>query len=146
MEVIFGDLTHWNWFIIGLILIVLEVFLPSTFFLWMAIGAVLVGTVLLIEPALSWELQLTIFALFSLISIVLSRYWLGLGSRNESTLSQRGDHYVGNEVVVVESITNGRGKVSVDDTLWLASGPDTAEGERVRVTGVSGVTLLVERS
>ena len=51
-------LTYWHWWILGVALIVLEMFAPGTFFLWMGIASGLVGFILLLAPELGWQYQL----------------------------------------------------------------------------------------
>ena len=38
----------------------------------------------------------------------------------------------------------GGGKVRLDDTLWMANGPDLEAGAEVTVVGVDGTVLRVE--
>ena len=52
--------------------------------------------------------------------------------------------YVGRSYVLDEAIVNGRGKVRIDDTLWVVTGSDRGKGEWVKVTGVDGTRLVVE--
>jgi len=40
-------------------------------------------------------------------------------------------------------IVDGRGRVRVDDTVWLVEGPDLPAGARVQVTGVANTLLRV---
>jgi membrane protein implicated in regulation of membrane protease activity len=47
---------------------------------------------------------------------------------------------------VEQAIQNGRGKVRVGDTQWLAEGPDLPAGTRVKVTAAKGSLLVVERA
>ena len=37
------QLTHWHWWILAVVLLVLEIFAPGTFFMWMGASAVVVG-------------------------------------------------------------------------------------------------------
>ena len=46
---------------------------------------------------------------------------------------------------VAEPIEHGRGKIRVDDTTWKIEGEDSPAGSQVRVIGVDGVMLRVER-
>ena len=48
-------------------------------------------------------------------------------------------------IALNEPIVNGRGKLRVDDTVWKVEGADCPAGVQVRVTGVDGVMLRVER-
>ena len=50
---------------------------------------------------------------------------------------------VGQRGVVCEAIRNGEGKVRLGDGVWLAAGPDMAEGTPVVVDGVRGTKLHV---
>ena len=144
IDTLFSHVVYWTWWIIGLVLIILEVSAPGTFFLWMGISAGIVGIALVVFPELSWEVQLTIFAIFSICSILISRRYLQKNGKDQSALSQRGKRYIGDIVVVEKSIENGIGKVRVEDTLWRAKGIDSAVGDRVRIVGIDGTTFIVE--
>lgn len=78
----------WAWVAFGLILAILEVVVPGFIFLGFAIGAVLVGLVLLVAglPAL-WALLL--FAILSLLAVVGLRR--GFGHRGRDTRIIRHD-------------------------------------------------------
>ena len=38
---------------------------------------------------------------------------------------------------------NGRGKLTIEDTVWQIEGPDMQAGTRITVTGVNDMTLVV---
>jgi membrane protein implicated in regulation of membrane protease activity len=59
-------------------------------------------------------------------------------------MNRRGARLVGETAVVVQAIEHGSGRVHVGDSEWIAKGPDLPVGERVRITGNEGATLLVE--
>jgi inner membrane protein len=50
---------------------------------------------------------------------------------------------IGAQGTVCEAFVNGSGKVRVGDTVWLADGPDLAEGTPVVIAGVRGTRLNV---
>lgn len=136
----------WHWLVLGVALIILEVFAPGTFFLWMGIAAFVVGGLLWVAPELSWEFQVLLFAMLSVSSIVASRMYLRRHpiQSEQSDLNRRGRQHVGKRYVVAEAIVNGSGRVRVGDSLWKASGPDCGVGETVLVTDVEGTVLMVE--
>ena len=103
-----------------------------------------VGGGLLLVPELAWELQLTLFSTLSVITILLSRRYLQKNKGGHSKLSQRGKRYIGRTVTVAEVITNGIGKVQIEDTLWRARGADAAVGEQVKIVAIEGATFEVE--
>lgn len=137
--------TYWHWWVLGVILIVLEVFSPGAFFLWMAVAAGIVGFVLLVAPDVGWEMQILTFALFSVASIVAWRLYLVKSptKTDQPRLNRRGEQYVDRIFTLTEAIVNGQGKIRVDDTTWKISGDDCPAGVRVKVVGADGVVLQV---
>lgn len=140
------QIDYWHWLVVAVVLVVLEVFSPGVYFLWLGVAAALVGGVLWLIPELSWQVQFVLFALFSIASIGLLRLLLARHpiSTDEPTLNRRGEQYIGRVLVLSEPIENGMGKVRVDDTLWRVEGADAPVGQRVRVTGVDGAVLRVK--
>ena len=136
----------WHWWILALALIIVEMFVPGTFFLWMGIAAVVVGLAAWLIPAMGWEFQLMLFAILSLVSIVAWRVYQRRhpDESDQPALNRRGEQYIGRVFVLETPIENGFGKVRVGDTLWRVRGSDAAAGRRVKVVGTEGVLLLVE--
>lgn len=134
-----------------MLLLIIEMIVPASFFIWIGLGALMVGGVelaaLLLDQGLSFTLQLVLFAGFSLLSLLLGRYFLKRHPirTTHRTLNRRGEHYIGRVLTLSEPILNGHGHVKIDDTLWAVKGPDCPEGIQVRVIGVDGSLLVVER-
>ena len=137
---------HWGWWIFGIVLIVLEVAAPGAVFMWMGIAAGIVGIAVFFVPDLNWEYQFLIFALLSVVSILVARRYLKARpiETDQPSLNRRGSQYIGRVFTLTEPIVDGRGKLHVDDTMWKIEGPDMAEGEKVTVTTIDGVVLRVE--
>lgn len=137
----------WHWWAFAAVLLVLEMMLPGIVFLFLAIGAAVVGAVLLVSATLSLELQLFIFALVSVASAIVLRPFLKRlqqGRPADATLNARGEALVGRIIVLDAPILNGRGRVTLGDGSWSVTGPDMVAGARVRVTAVKGAELTVE--
>ncbi len=143
---IFQHPVFWHWFIAAVILITLEIILPTTFLLWTGIGAFVTGIIVWIMPDLSWQAQLVLFAISSVISIVAGRAWVSNRpiETDQPLLNRRGEQYVGRTLTLDEAIVNGFGHVSLDDTRWRIEGEDLATGTRIKVIGVEGTSLKVE--
>ena len=141
-------LQFWHWLILGLALAVIEVLAPGTFFLWLGIAAGLTGLLVLAIPDVAWQLQLIVFGVLSIVSVGAGRAWLRRHplKSEDATLNRRAEQHVGRVFVVEQPIVNGRGTIRVGDSLWRADGPDAPTGARVRVTGVSGTVLQVEKA
>ena len=148
MTVFLQQVEFWHWWVLGVVLLILEVFAPGAFFLWLALAAGIVGLVVMMIPAMAWEAQLLLFALLSVASFLLGRLWLRRHpiETDLPTLNRRGEQYVGRVFTLEEPVVNGNGKIRVDDTTWKIRGDDCVAGTRVRVTGVDGTVLLIDQA
>ena len=145
MDILFSHVVYWTWWIIGLVLVIVEVFVSGAFFLWLGLSAAAVGVVIYFIPDLDWKFQLMIFSVLSISSILLFRRLFQRSAEEKSTLSRRGTRYIGDIVVVEEAIKNGIGRVRVDDTLWRVKGPDSDTGDLVKIVAIEGSTFRVEK-
>ena len=141
-----GDVQFWHWWVLAVLLMLIEVLAPGTFFLWLGMAAGLVGLLLVILPDLGWQLQVLIFAVLAVLSVLAGRAWLKRHpiETADTGLNRRADALVGEVHVLAEAIHTGRGAVKVGDTVWRAEGPDLPKGSRVRIVAVHGTTLKVE--
>lgn len=141
----FADLGAWNWFIIAVILLGLELVTPGVNLLWFGLAAIVVGMLALLT-GITWQWQLVSFAILAVGVFFLVRQLSNPEEETgDSSLNNRAEQYVGRVFVVENAIKNGRGKVRVGDTLWTVQGDDVPEGGRVRVVGANGTVLTVER-
>lgn len=145
--VLFAELNAWHWGIIAAVLIILEMFVPGAFLIWLGIAAAVNSILLIFFPGMSWEAQFVIFAIVSVVSIVMFRQWRNKNpeATDQPSLNRRGEQYVGRTFTLDEPIVNGQGKLQVDDSTWKIEGTDCVSGVQVRVTGVDGVVLRVEK-
>ena len=136
----------WYWWVAATALVVLEILVPGTFFLWMGVSAAAVGVVVWVMPTMEWEWQFFLFAILSVASIALWR----LRQRTHPTVSEdpnvnrRTKRYIGRTFTLAEPIVDGIGKIYVDDSRWRVSGPDCDVGEKVKVVSAESTTLIVE--
>jgi membrane protein implicated in regulation of membrane protease activity len=143
------DLVYWHWMVLGFLLLILEMLAPGAILMWFGAGALLVGSVLYFFPDITWEWQIFIFAIFSLASIFIWKKYSKDNPNDDTefgTLSQRGKSLIGRKVPLVEAITNGVGRVQIDDTFWRAEGDDLALNTLVTIVDADGASLKVEAS
>ncbi|MEW8068479.1 MAG: NfeD family protein, partial [Candidatus Thiodiazotropha endolucinida] len=126
-------------------LMILEVFSPGAFLLWLGLAAGTVGLLLLLIPDITWQIQILLFALLSVTIIVLVRAFLQRRpiETDQPHLNRRGEQYLDRTFTLQEPIVNGEGKIHVDDTTWKITGEDCPAGTRIRISGVQGVVLQV---
>jgi len=136
---------HWWWLILGLALAIAEIVVPGVFLIWIGAAAALTGLVALLLP-IPVAADFVFFAVAAIAMIYAGRRWLAAHpiETSDPLLNNRAGRLIGRNVVVVEEISGGEGRVKVDDGVWNASGPDAAAGTRVRIVGVEGERLKVE--
>lgn len=139
------SLSYWQWRVLAALLLILEVFAPRFVFIWFAASAFIIGLLLVVVPALSWQLQLVGFGGLAILSVI---GWLLLRKRchrasDQPSLNRRGEQHFGT-LTLRDAITNGRGRVHVGDGTWAVNGPDLPADSKVKVTGVDGAILLVD--
>lgn len=140
------QLTYWHWLILAAVLIILEVFAPGAFMLWIGIAAGVVGALLYVFPGLSWEYQFIIFSIAAVGSIIAWRSYRNQHPiiSDEPTLNRRGAQYVGRIFTLETPIVDGIGKIRVDDSTWKIEGADCPAGTKIKVVGIESTVLRVE--
>lgn len=143
MNEMLAGLEFWHWLVLGVALATIEVFAPGASFLWLGISAGIVGALLWLIPGMSWEVQVLIFAILSVASVVIARRYLTSHPLETDlpNLNQRGHQYVGRTFTLEEPVINGQGKIQVDDSTWKITCEDCAAGTQVVIDGVDGVVL-----
>jgi membrane protein implicated in regulation of membrane protease activity len=142
----FASLQPQHWFVLGLILLIAEMMSGTTYLLWPAAAAFIVG-LLSLTGVTSWIVDVSIFAVLVIALTALGRplvqrFRTGGGS---PLLNERAAQLIGGSAVVT-AFANGVGSVKVQDTIWRATSAETlAPGESVTIEAVDGVTLRVKR-
>lgn len=142
----FEFVEYWHWIVFGAVLLILEMLVPGAIFMWFGAGAILVGGVTYLFPDMGWHWQVLIFALVSLASLFAWKRWRKDRPEDDTqsgTLNQRGKALIGRQVPLVEAISNGVGRVQIDDTFWRVEGDDREQGLLVIVVSSDGATLKV---
>jgi inner membrane protein len=142
-----SDLTFlyspWSWFILAGLLLIGELLSPGVFLMWLGGAAALTGLVD-IALGLSWQSEVIIFAVLSAVLVFASWNWVKTQRTPKSDqphLNLRHGAYVGRVFVLEKAISNGSGKIKIEDALWDVDGPDLPVGAKVKVTGVNGLRL-----
>src|SRR5690606_31954884 len=135
----------WAWFVVGLVLLALELVLPGGWFLWLGAGGIVTGLLAFI-PGVTWPLQVTIFGVLALAIVVGWRLYSRdrKSTSDRPLLNRRAETFIGHEAILEEPISNGYGRMKLGDTVWRIAGPDLAAGSRVRVVGADVAVLRVE--
>ena len=142
MEMLFENLNFMHWLVLGLSLIILELFLWTVFLLWIGASAITVSIFFYLMPDTSWPIQLLIFVILSLITTNLSKRYYPVKTVDDE-LHEKAKTFIGKECKV-SSIEDGIIKVQIGKSLWFARGSGLSEGQSVKIVGVDGSTFIVE--
>ncbi|MGI8610822.1 MAG: NfeD family protein [Sphingomicrobium sp.] len=135
----------WLWMIGGVLLLIAEIIAPGFFLVFIGAAALATGAFALLF-GLGTASQLALFALYSLIAVMVGRRFYANAAVDSSDpmLNDRSARLVGKVVTVVEPVDAQGGRVRVGDSDWSARGGPAAAGDKVRITGVDGNCLNVE--
>jgi len=141
----------WHWIILGIVLSLVEIFIPSFFMLWIGISAIIVGIVLSII-AISFNQQLILWIVLSVLCLVFWFRYLSPIMKTRSLSGMGLESLVGQQAAV--SAYNGdtkQGQVKfsipiLGSDIWdMICEENVIPGDRVKVVDVLGNKLLVKK-
>lgn len=142
MEMLFENLNFMHWLVLGLSLIILELFLWTVFLLWIGASAITVSIFFYLMPDTSWPIQLLIFVILSLTSTNLAKRYYPIKTVDDE-LHEKAKTFIGKECKV-SSIEDGIIKVQIGKSLWFAKGKNLSIGQVVKIINVESSTFIVE--
>ena len=142
MEMLFENLNFMHWLVLGLSLIILELFLWTTFLLWIGASAITVSIVFYLMPDTAWPIQILIFVALSLTSTYLSKRYYPVKTVDDE-LYDKAKTYIGKECKV-SSIEDDVIKIQIGKSLWFANGSELSVGQTVKIIDVESATFIVE--
>lgn len=142
------------WFVVGMALVLLEFVAPGVILIffglgaWVTVAAVKCGWAETLASQMAWFSLSSVVLLFGLRS--LFRGWFMGFSTSRSTRTDL-DEFTGQEVVVIRAVRGlERGLVEFKGANWSARATEEGvayeAGERVRITAVDGLCLLVGKA
>jgi len=133
------------WLIVGLGLLIIELFTMTFFLMWIACGALLAAVAAFFTTA-AW-VPWMVFSVSTVVLLIATRP-LARSLHGSVTVPSNVDRFVGRTAVVLETIDNlhNTGRVRIESDEWRArsAGGAIAEGQHVIVDRVEGTTLIVE--
>jgi membrane protein implicated in regulation of membrane protease activity len=135
------------WFVLGLVLFLLELVIPGFFIFFFGLGAWVTALVCLIGHP-GTNLQIIIFAFISVISLIALRriiqrkFFYNKGTQSEDVE----DEFTGKEAIATIDFGGlKKGKVDFKGTTWTSeSVSEIKEGQRVIIIEKDSFKLIVE--
>lgn len=135
------------WFLIFLILIIVEVLTINLSTVWFIIGSVFAFFSSFFTRNLNY--QIIVFIVFTIISIILTKRFLTKVS-NFKKINTNVDSIIGRTCLVIKDINNllNQGEIVIDKNIWSALSKDDnviiREGTKVKICDIKGVKVIVE--
>lgn len=137
----------WNWYLAGVLLMLLELAVPGAIVVWFGLGALATGFITELCGGLYWPVQFVLFSALSILSLLSGRRLIKQAAPSAtSTLNRRLQRYLGRQSTLKTPIENGTGRIRLDDTYWTVKGPELPAGTIVEITGVEGSMLVVSKA
>lgn len=149
MDIAFS-FAYWHWIVLGIALVVAEIFLASFTVLWFGLGAVLCGILLWLMPDMPVTVQLLLWLLFSCGFVIL---WFKYFKQRMVDKTQAGiarEAAIGSSGMVIQApLVGSRGRVRFtlpilgDDEWEFICEQPVQVGDRVHIKDFSGNALIV---
>ena len=146
------EMTYLGWFTFGLVLVLLELFLPGTYLIWFGLATFVMGV--LVNFVLLSGIEILVY--FALVSAVFAGigWYVYTKIINKSKVPEKYKYlndmagaHIGKVYNLSEDVVDGRAKAKIGDTFWLIEvDGNLKKGDKVKITGVeNGVILKAEK-
>ncbi len=143
------ELLYWHWVILGMLLVLLELIIPSFTAMWFGLGAIFVGTLLWLYPDISGSAQVLIWAG---VSGVLTAFWFRVFKpKHRAHMATRNEVEGEWGLIVLPASEHKPGTIRFSVPLlgedeWPYTSQAVFEaGEQARVVDVHDNVLIVEK-
>jgi hypothetical protein len=133
----------WHWIVLGIILVLMEIVVPSFTIFWFGLGAVVTGLLLAVFPEISLKWQLLVF---SVSSVGFTFFWFRFFVPRKKTHARQADEQAAigqTGIAATRALVPGElGRVAfsvpvLGDESWMYLADEPIEtGNRVRVIEV----------
>ena len=139
-------MTLWQfWTCVGVITLILEMFMPFTFFLSMSVGAFI--TAIVAVWVVSKVVLVPLFAVCSLVSLLIFRPLLAKNQKATQETGMEGQ-YIGKTAKVIKTINKNEGAISIYGERWEAralNDNEIPEGSEVEIVKNDSLTMFVKQ-
>lgn len=138
---------YWYWFIIAGALLVIEMLSLTTFFLFFAIGAGLIGCVLAFAPDMALNMQLGLAGIFAILAMLAGYYTFKSKASREhaDNVNNRMAQHIGTETLLLQDAENGVSKAKIGDTHWRVLIDEGKKSELVKIIDFRSTSFIAEK-
>jgi membrane protein implicated in regulation of membrane protease activity len=136
-----------EWILVAVICGAIEIFTVGFWFLWLAIAAVVVALLVQFGLLPTLEMQLLIFAIFTLLLIIFTRPLIMRFVKSNDKVSNVKALIGQHGITITPIVPMQFCQVKVNGEVWTAIvEEEMEENTRVEVIGIDGVKLLVKKA
>ncbi|PID41911.1 MAG: hypothetical protein CSB48_12895 [Proteobacteria bacterium] len=146
-----SNIEYWHWLVLGMALVIMEIFTSGFIVFWFGISALVLSLVLLVVD-MPFQAQLMIWVVLALVAVFIWFKFIKPGWKDKTTAGMGREALTAQIGTVMESNTGkNRGKLKfpapiLGEDEWIFICDEEIEvGARVKVNDVSGNTLMVNR-
>lgn len=137
------------WWAAALVLLLVEMMVPSNWLLWPGLAAFVVGLLLMLFPMIEWQGAIVIFVICSIILLYIGRRYVTLvgGKTDAPNLNNRAQRMIGRRGSALMGGTDGMSRIQIDGVEWPVRHENAQavhSGDVLEVTGFDGTTLVVK--
>lgn len=137
----------WNWYLAGIVFLLLELVVPGRVVMWFGLGALAAGFITELFGGLHGLVQFVLFFSISILAMLSARnLLLRPAPPRERVVAQRLQRYLGRQAPLRTAIENGSGRIRLDGSYWTVKGPNLPVGTIVEIIDVEGSTLVVGKA
>ncbi|MDP2193631.1 MAG: NfeD family protein, partial [Alphaproteobacteria bacterium] len=118
-------ISFWHWLILATILIGLESLAPLAYLMWFGIAAIFqsILTYLFIENPM---IQIFSYSILAFLVTIFGRRFIPIHveQKNQRNMNKRLESMIGKIVILDNPIINGQTQLTIDASIWKATGPD----------------------
>lgn len=142
---------YWGWLVFGTAMLMIEILATHFVTLWFGIAALLTGVVAYWTDSIA--IQLTVFAVSSIISFSIGWFWLRKNMRMNARPASREESVIGEAGTIISAnVGNPPGgtvrfqaPIRGDDVWKYVSEDALSMGDRCEVIGVEGSMVRVKK-
>ncbi|WP_440682791.1 NfeD family protein [Cysteiniphilum halobium] len=139
---------YWHWWILMGVLLIIEIFTLTMFFLFFAISALFMGVIMWFYPGLPINWQLLFAGVFALGSMLLGYYVLKKRKQQNNAhldINDRLGRYIGKVVKITQESHSGVAKAKIGDTEWRVLVEDAKVGDSVEILEVQSTSFVARK-
>ena len=132
------------WIILGIILILVDVFTSAFIFVWISLGAF--AAAIAEAAGLNLAAQGGIFFIISVIACLIGYPWAKKKFKNIKRTELMEDKYIGMEFIAEEDIIE-KVQLKVDGIYWTGynEGERISKGEKFKIERIEGNKLMIKK-